>query len=1089
MAIEDNGSSSAVNTASDVTQTLGDAKDTAKAVAKAAKQSGGNLYGFAAAMAKELIKDPELALKVLRTALIAVLAPFLIIVLVIVGFGAAILAFIQQVITDVANYIIENNGSWGNVDWDWTAGMLVAGGNALREALFGPSEDENGNSYDIDPEIDREAIKDELNIARSSASAGRVLEKRLAMIERSAIARKMQYKLIFEPLCTAEAILPAIWELLEQFFENPDLMVINDITIYDDMNDVTTLDAAALLCAYSVQKDVSFQDIALIDLRYWIGHYSGIGSLLGLNERVRPRSRTDNDDILVDGNVSMTTDDGSFSSSISLNTSWIRIPKWFGIFVPQYILEQVKQDADMDVRIENGTATQEEINSGMGYDHSNRGTPSYPSGHGIIDDFIVLETNPVLLVSGQTVSIKEYYLNNGGLLDVDSFEDFVNFLHGIGAYGIDALIESFEALIDQIGNDLAAAANEFLSWFGVDPIFDEGIPEVTWPQLLEHLNGQTLTAEQVNLFLENMLGVTASFESGTSVQWSEVYAIITSTPLKGANINNFLETYGMSRIFDDSREDLDWNTDVYPQLCGITLWADKANDILAGMGLPAAFNESNDVDWTEVLDQIGNITAVDIQLHIPLRINHYEDIVTNVIGLWKGPLESYDSASLINRPFTNPEHPNLLKYQWTDERGVVYTRQRGYQYENYLDSLEALSEEYGFGFHRPHYSTGGQAMADKAMEEYELYGEQSESILAPHYWSIYHGTTSSSLAAWCCCFVYCCGIMLDQALGENSHVYVGTEDSALGIKTGGCCVAWNTFENKGVTHHEQSYIPQPGDIIFYAIRGGGPSRMQHVGIVINVAENGDVYTVEGNSSNTLNYKARGYYASGTYAWTDSDGDIVEIYGYASPDYPDSANADDVRVFYLAANTPMTSHIYNGAKVYGRVNAPIWVVQRMMEEVFAQKYQDFYSQLGSGTLSVGSVAFDEAWDALVTTSPVEFHKAVFDAYYKVYARDFFERLQTNLSLNVASHRALRDLAWCAITRDTQTKAYNTFYVCMLDSENHVRSDMTVREIIEAYYRERKSNLNNEFPNEESRQAFIAILDREKSMLLQELGPND
>lgn len=1084
MAIEDNGSSSAVNTASDVTQTLGDAKDTAKAVAKAAKQSGGNLYGFAAAMAKELIKDPELALKVLRTALIAVLAPFLIIVLVIVGFGAAILAFIQQVITDVANYIIENNGSWGNVDWDWTVGMAVAGGHALYDVILGPDNDGHGNSYQIDEGVE---VQDEMHIASSEAAAGRVLQKRIAMIRRSAVARKIQYQVLFEGLCTAQAVLRSIWTLVERFFENPDLMVINDVTIYDDMNDVTDLDAAALLCAYSVQKDVSFQDIALIDLRYWIGHYSGIGSLIGLNERVHPRSESENEYIDVTA-VNATTEDGSFSEEISLNTSWIRVPKWFGTFVPQYILEQVKQDADMDVRLENGTATQEEINSGMGYEHSNRGTPSYPAGHGIIDDFIVLETNPSLLITGQTTSIREYYMNNGGLLDVDSFEDFVNFLRGLGAYGIDTLVESLEAVIDEIGYDLAEAANDFLGIFGIDPIFDEGVPEVTWPQFFNHLNGKTLTADNAN-YVAGWFGATGGFQGETSVPWSDVYNVISTSALKGSNTNNFLECINKPHAFDETAEDLTWDGDVYPHLCSFTIPATIANRVLSWMGLSAGFSESHEIDWTEVLDEIGNITIVDIQLHIPLRINHYEDIVTNVIGLWKGPLESYDSASLINRPFTNPEHPNLLKYQWTDERGVVYTRQRGYQYENYLDSLEALSEEYGFGFHRPHYSTGGQAMADKAMEEYELYGEQSESILAPHYWSIYHGTTSSSLAAWCCCFVYCCGIMLDQALGENSHVYVGTEDSALGIKTGGCCVAWNTFENKGVTHHEQSYIPQPGDIIFYAIRGGGPSRMQHVGIVINVAENGDVYTVEGNSSNTLNYKARGYYASGTYAWTDSDGDIVEIYGYASPDYPDSANADDVKVFYLAANTPMTSHIYNGVKVYGRVNAPIWAVQRMMEEVFAQKYQDFYSQLGSGTLTVGSVAFDEAWDALATTSPVEFHKAVFDAYYKVCARDFFEKLQTNLSLNIASHRALRDLAWCAITRDTQAKAYNTFYVCMLDSENHVRSDMTVREIIEAYYRERKSNLNNEFPNEESRQAFIAILDREKSMLLQELGPDE
>ncbi len=1085
MAQEETGGSSVISTASDVTKSLSDAKDTAKAVAKAAKQSGGNMAGFAAAMAKELIKDPELARKVLRTALIAVLAPFLIIVLVIVGFGAAVLAFIQQVITDVANYIIENNGSWGNVDWDYTIGFVVAGGNAIHDALLGDSTETDpatGTSYQLDDGIE---VQDEMEIASSSASAGRVLQKRIAMIKRSAVARKLQYQILFNGLCTGQAIVEGLWALVCRFFDDPDLMLLEDVTIYDDMTEVSDLDAAALLCAYSVQKDVSFQDIKLLDLRYWIGHYSGIGSLVGLNERVKPRS-ADDPDYTYYNDVTASSDDGSFSEIISLNTDWIRVPKWFGTFVPQYVLEQVRQDADMDEKIENGLATPEEIASGMGYDHSSRGTPSYPEGHGIIDDLIVLETHPVLMISGETMTIREYFTDGDGSLTVDSLEDLVTALKMAGAYGVDAFIEGVDALLEQLGNDLAHAANTFLGWFGVDPIFDEGIPEVTWTAFWEYLNGRTLTYDKANLVVSWFGGI-GNFRQGTSVTWPMVVNKLSNSSLQGFSINDFLRSIGENAAFDDGATDITWNQ-VYNHLCTITMLATTANQLLQRMGLAAAFNESNDVDWTRVLDEIGNITVVSAQLHIPLKVNHYEEIATNVIGLWKGPLEQHDTSTLINRPFANPEHPNLLKYQWTDNRGVTYTRMRGYQYENFIDSLEALSREYGYGFTRPQYSTGGQAMADKAMEEYALYGGQSVSVVAPRYWSIYYGAPCSSTAAWCCCFVFSCAIMLDQEIGEGTHLYEG-EDSALGPRTGWCETLWNYLSPQGRAHHEQSYIPQPGDVIFFGVTGQGSGGIAHVGIVISVDPDGKLHTVEGNSGDTLKNNTYSSYEIGTYTWTDNKGRPVSIFGYGAPNYPDSANANDVRVFYIAARTPMTVHSSNGAKTYGRVNASISVVSQMMNEVFAVKYADYYSRLGGGSLSVGSSEFDAAWNELSNTDTEGFHAAVFDAYYQVCAKDFFTKLRGSLNLNVSSHRALQDLAWCAITRDNPTKAYNTFAVCLLDSQTHTPKNMTPREIIEAYYRERKSNLDREIPNEAARQSFIAVLDAERTLLLQELGPND
>lgn len=969
MANQDNGGSSVLNTAQNTAQAINDAKDTVKAVAKAAKQSKGNIYAFAAAMLKEMLKDPKLFLKILKTALILVLAPLLVIILVIVCFGAAILAFIQQLLTDIVNYVCENNGSWGNIDWDLTGGMLVAGGTFIGELITGPDkpkDDATGKTYDLDEGYDVDA---EMNIMRKAEAPGTVLTKRIAMIRRSCAARRMQYLILFEPLCKCQAILASLYHCAVTFYHNPTFMIIGDVALSDNMTEITDLDAAAILCAYSVSKDVSFDDIAVLDLRYWIGHYSGLGTIFGLNERVKPRNAGSPETIDVTS-VKATSEDGAYSEVVSLNTSWIRVPKWFGTFVPQYVLEQIQQDKLMDVKIQNGVATEAEIASGQGYLFSSTGAaPSYPSGRGLIDDLVVLEYNPTLVFTHENVGIGKYYddLRKSG--KISGIESFLTYLEEIGAYGLDGIIEFSEKIWADIRDEAAELGNDILDFFGLGRPFDE--------------------------------------ESAPS--------------------------------------------------------------------------------WEETLDALGEMTVIDVFLFIPLKINHYEEIVTNVIGLWEGPLENHD-ASGKNRDFAaqHSEDANkLLYYQWTDNRGVTYTRQRGYQYENFMDSLEGLSAEYHYGFTRPKLTSGGQAMADMAMEQYETYGGQDESILAPHYWSIFYGSPSSSTAAWCCCFVYSCGILLDKQIGGDKHIYVGTNDSVLGPPFGGCEGSWNFLEGKHRTHTEASYIPQPGDLIYFCPANNKSSR-SHIGIVINTEPNGNVRIIDGNWNNTVSMHSFSNYAAGQVAYT-SGGVQYIIVGYANPDYPDDANPDDVRVFYLASGNNDFVHMWRGNKTYGRMNAPINVVAGMVD-VFRERYPEIYEGLGGDSMDIASDEFDSAWDALASSDPDGFYKAIFAAYYDVYAGDFLDYLQKNFRFSLASSGALRDLAWCALTRDGSTRGYNTFYVAMTDADHNLRAGMTPRDIINAYYTERKSNLSREFTNAEERAEYTRILDAEYNYLLQELGPN-
>ena len=127
------------------------------------------------------------------------------------------------------------------------------------------------------------------------------------------------------------------------------------------------------------------------------------------------------------------------------------------------------------------------------------------------------------------------------------------------------------------------------------------------------------------------------------------------------------------------------------------------------------------------------------------------------------------------------------------------------------------------------------------------------------YWSWY---PFESRVEWCACFVSWCA---DQC---------GYLESGVIPKFSLCSSGANWFKSNG-QWQDRNYEPQSGDIIFYDWENDGIT--DHVGIVEKV-ENGMVYTVEGNTSDTAH----------------PDGDVVAqhsysigssfIYGYGTPVY-------------------------------------------------------------------------------------------------------------------------------------------------------------------------------------------------------------
>ena len=159
--------------------------------------------------------------------------------------------------------------------------------------------------------------------------------------------------------------------------------------------------------------------------------------------------------------------------------------------------------------------------------------------------------------------------------------------------------------------------------------------------------------------------------------------------------------------------------------------------------------------------------------------------------------------------------------------------------------------------------------ANREMWSNLLYGSSGEIVAVAlsqvgnvggqPYWSWYG---FNSRVEWCACFVSWCA---------NECGYI---DAGVIPKFAGCTGGSNWFKDRG-QWQGNSYEPRPGDLIFFDWDNKGSSGPQddvpdHVGIVERV-ENGMVYTVEGNTSDSCRQRS---YSVGHY----------EIWGYGCPIY-------------------------------------------------------------------------------------------------------------------------------------------------------------------------------------------------------------
>ena len=221
------------------------------------------------------------------------------------------------------------------------------------------------------------------------------------------------------------------------------------------------------------------------------------------------------------------------------------------------------------------------------------------------------------------------------------------------------------------------------------------------------------------------------------------------------------------------------------------------------------------------------------------------------------------SAAEVENPI-DMEHIKLALQGYNFGNGYISwakTNYGGYSYANAVEFSTTQAERLGwdsygdtqyvshvlryYPYGRAFTGGGNQAIVEVALTQLGNEGGQP-------YWSWYG---FEGRVEWCACFVSWCA---------NECGYI---DTGVIPKFAGCVLGSQWFMDRG-QWQDGSFEPSAGQIIFFDWEGDGVT--DHVGIVER-AENGTVYTVEGNSGDTCRQNR---YAIGSSV----------IYGYGIPAY-------------------------------------------------------------------------------------------------------------------------------------------------------------------------------------------------------------
>ena len=305
----------------------------------------------------------------------------------------------------------------------------------------------------------------------------------------------------------------------------------------------------------------------------------------------------------------------------------------------------------------------------------------------------------------------------------------------------------------------------------------------------------------------------------------------------------------------------------------------------------------------------------------------------------------------------------------------------------------------------------GETMAATALAEYEYY-TQNGMVGGGRYWDGHAaagGPRYGDNTAWCACFLYYCA---DQC------GYVGDDELFGSTWILAVNPLWAYFDSKGMTHYDRDYVPSVGDLILFgdfAPTDRYGAGLDHIGIVVQMDDDGTMWVVDGNNGNRCHRTAYSSYSVGSPGL----GPTV-IAGYVSPEYPQTGSTN---LLYLQESGDTAPQLAAGERDGLSLAGLGRFTEAQLPEVL-QELEKRYPKLWSedlGKFQTDREAFSKAWNGLATTNAQAFGAAQLSISGRLYVQPILTELRNSQKFDWGKTPFRQEILWAVCTMTDQTDA--------------------------------------------------------------------
>lgn len=822
------------------------AKSAAAAIKAAAKAAAGDYAGAV----MDVLKNPEL----LKAIVMIVVVVCFLVVFIFLGVGAMIAQMIQMIMDEWAENFydiltedaLQNGGNKITLFFQTISGGYEAAWVTFC-GLFEGDENHDGEDAAFDQDDYKNTVDSVIN-EEAFAGADGALVKRIELIKNRVQERSKQI---------ATTIFSYYWDQLGLELALNICEKANNFFLYNGISEVTyssdfkcfmltDIQCIKIMAAYCAQHECDIQNADIWGIMNYLGWYDIEYSNSAMQDSVNAGTIYDipligrfADEFYGAYSAGTVVGKGE-TSNIELNAPMI--PVWRGTFMPQYLLEEISQLKKME---EEGLITLPRDSSGLIDWAKCSSKYEREGGYGLID-----------------------YLFTGSAFASFSRTEYT---------GIDAELDEF----------LEGCVQEIQDWW--NSLWGNDTPEPTYLNVTKNgINEKCSVTQQIYAD-----GSASTYMVSMS---SKMYyeAPFTMVIAKSGTEDYSEMNRGLVDISNPNGKKHFYAVDLQPDT--------EYSIFLRSPDLKGGYTYSWIDSFTTVFDtEEGEVyQAYQIAIHIDIsyRARSIDEFAFDIIGLWPGELS--EVAYSANGKLRAAEHTDnhLLNLTWkdsiTDANGnttsMEFTRQKGNQYEYYLDYIKGISETLGVdttGVFPPEYNYG-DTIVKIATEEANYY-DANQLSGGYRYWDICESVTGESYSKesrngtdWSAVFVMCCAYECGFVGDGNCFGGFGCNAKTWPIN---CSALYNGLReySSAKTYATSSYSPSPGDLVFFSATGAGSRLPDQVGIVTGVTSDGKLQTIEGGSHDEVQKCTYQTYRVGSYAYGAS-GDEMYISAYIKPDY-------------------------------------------------------------------------------------------------------------------------------------------------------------------------------------------------------------